>query len=83
MTEFEYAALIEEVANHAASGDLRGELGALRRLGELCDVALAEGVSDYRTRTKTWQDVADALGCSVQAAHQRFRARPRALRGRL
>jgi hypothetical protein len=74
----DYAAMIRRVlrryAHRVSAGDLEG-LGDLARLREEIDGHLVDVVAALRHEpwSYSWQQIADALGCSKQAAQQRWR----------
>lgn len=62
------------IANDAAEGDAweLPELVELMALRDEADAALAEGVAALRRHGYSWAEVGAELGCSRQAAQQRF-----------
>lgn len=60
-----------DLAVAAAGGDPESGLRAVRALHELADRLEMQQVERARDRGWSWQEVADALGVSRQAAHQK------------
>lgn len=54
------------------NGDFVDMLGAIRLVDLAADAARRAIVADAREAGETWQSIADALGISRQAAHERF-----------
>lgn len=54
------------------NGDYGDMLGAIRLVDLAADAARRAIVADAREAGETWQSIADALGISRQAAHERF-----------
>lgn len=54
------------------NGDFGDMLGAIRLVELAADAARRAIVADAREAGETWQSIADALGISRQAAHERF-----------
>jgi hypothetical protein len=52
--------------------DLPYQAAAVRGIREQLDIEERRIVDEMRAAGNTWQQVADALGVSRQAAHQRF-----------
>jgi DNA-directed RNA polymerase specialized sigma24 family protein len=63
---------LRETQQQATSADPAVGLRAVRSLRLLADRLEAQHVQRARTLGWSWQDIADALGVSRQAAHQRY-----------
>ena len=73
----DYAAFLRRIlraySRRIAAGDLDA-LGDLARLREELDGNLTDAVAGLRNDwSYSWQEIADVLGCSRQAAQQRWR----------
>ena len=68
------AALVE-TTDAMTSGDPLRAIHALTIRGHALELALREAVALSRLQGITWQKIADALGTSKAAAHERFSLR--------
>jgi hypothetical protein len=71
----EYAAFVRRIirayARRVATGDVEA-LADMVNLSELLDQALTDAVTGLRAHGYSWADIADRLGITRQAAHQRW-----------
>jgi hypothetical protein len=70
-----------DLARDAASGDPSVGLRAVRALRDLVERLEVLQVDNARRRGWSWQQVADGLGVSRQAAHKKHGRRPRPGKG--
>ena len=63
--------IIRAHARRVATGDIEA-LGDLAALSTLIDDAIADAVTGLRRHGYSWADIADRLGVTRQAAHQRW-----------
>lgn len=76
----DYAAFTRRIVaaqgRRIARGDIEG-IAALAQLADDVDIALATAVAGLRTAGYSWAEIADRLGITRQAAHQRWGNRDR------
>ncbi|MFC3992700.1 hypothetical protein [Actinoplanes siamensis] len=71
----EYAAFVRRIIRAFAKRVATGDVEALRdmvNLSGLLDEAIGDAVTGLRTHGYSWAEIADRLGISRQAAHQRW-----------
>ncbi|MBV8862279.1 MAG: helix-turn-helix domain-containing protein [Mycobacterium sp.] len=66
---------LDSTADAAGSGDPAVGLGAVRALQRLQERLEAIHVANAREQGWSWQAIADALGVSRQAVHQKYNRR--------
>lgn len=71
-TYIRFTARVIAGAGRRAAGSDQEELYQLLRLREVVDEAIVEAVRGLRTSGATWQDIADAIGVTRQAAFKRW-----------
>lgn len=64
--------LLAAASTIEGNGDYGDMLGALRLVELAADAARHAVIADAREAGQTWQTIADALGTSRQAAHERY-----------
>jgi hypothetical protein len=71
----EYAAFVRRIVRAYAKRVASGDVEALRDmvgLSGLLDEAISDAVTGLRSHGYSWSEIADRLGISRQAAHQRW-----------
>ncbi|GAA2858359.1 hypothetical protein Acy02nite_22190 [Actinoplanes cyaneus] len=71
----EYAAFVRRIIRAFARRVATGDVEALRDmvgLSDLLDDAITDAVKGLRTHGYSWAEIADRLGITRQAAHQRW-----------
>ena len=71
----DYAAFVTRVLRAHGRRVANGDIAALTELTTLAtefDRAITEGITGLRTAGYSWTDIADQLGITRQAAHQRW-----------